>query len=1194
MKDFAAFLQNVKRGTGTKVAAFALLLPGVLTTAPALIGGGKNLLTNPLDADRAVPEFSEVASASAVPQRVTVRGRVVDRNGEPVIGASLFQQGTRNGAVTDVNGDFSIHVPAGAALQVSCMGYKGLTVTASDGMTVTLHEDSEVLSEVVVVGYGSQRRADITGSVASVDVGKTLESRPIADVGRGLQGAVAGMNVRIPTGEVGSDPIIKIRGQIGSVDGGSAPLILLDNVEIPSIQLVNPDDIESITVLKDAASSAIYGSKAAFGVVLITTKTGSGGPGLRVSYSNNFAWQNPAKDIEIGGIDALQYTYDAHVNREAPMPAGGFWRINAQSLVKVREWQELYGDSVAWNDPVVYGRDWYFDGSEKYGYRLYDGFKAMVREWAPTMTHNLSVSGAEGKTSFNVGLGLLDQSGMTKPAPIDDFKRYNASLSFTSEVNRHLVIRGSAKYSDRNKRYPGVGTTTADPWLYLYRWSPLFPMGVMERDHYIQEPAYEMMASNTDNLRNRYFNINLGTTVHILKDWDFQFDYTYDRQMTDQNSSAIYYYAGENWYKPIEWVENGVRIHVNDRGEVVDASAAGSMPAYTFNVRKYLNSNNAQKSDYVRNYSRNVDGNTINAFTTYHLRLGRGNEHDFKFMLGTNIVAQSWSAYKIRRNNLMEPDNPQFKLAWGDQFIEDTDRDHAGRMGFFGRINYSFGNRYFLEANLRRDGTHKFPSSLQWKWFPAFSGGWIFTNEGFMEPVRQVLSFGKIRASWGSVGDQTVSSNLYKSVMSQSLSNWLDANGKVTTYGTPSLIDADITWQMIETLDFGADLRFWDNRVGLSFDWYRRDTKNMIIPGESLPSTLGDKAPSGNYGNLRTNGWELTFDFAHRFRNGLGVNLTATLADAATKITKGADWATPWEDRLLSNDLSTGRRYGDIYGYVTDRLFQRDDFVYGEDGRIVRENIIYRGTIHSTHKQKSPNPVYQVEFENGDKMVCAPGDVKFVDIDGDGYISSGSGTNGDPGDQVVIGNSTPRYEYSFRIGADWKGFDFSVFFQGIGKRKIWGAGQLAIPGWNAKEGALPKTFTSDYWYEHYDSDGKLVDTNYDAFYPRAWDLGGPKYHVGFTMQQQSKYLLNMAYLRIKNITVGYSVPEKLLRKICLNQVRVYVSLENFFTFDKLRGLPIDPEAISGYSMFSSKYNQGRTGTGTPMFKSASLGLQLIF
>ena len=530
---------------------------------------------------------SAVQAEVTAQQNIDIKGRIVDQNGQPVIGASLFQQGTNNGTVADVDGRFSINVPNGASLKVSCLGYQDVIVTARNGMTIMMKEDNEVLSEVVVVGYGAQKRADITGAVASVDVGKTLESRPIADVGRGLQGAVPGMNIVIPTGEVGSDPLIKIRGQIGSINGGSSPLILLDNVEIPSIQLVNPNDIQSITVLKDAASASIYGSKAAFGVVLITTKNGTRGPKLQVSYSNNFSWQNPAKEINIGGIEALEYTYDAQLNREAPMPAGGFWRIDENSLEKARQWQEKYGDTVAWNDPILYGRDWYYDGANKYGYRLYDGVRAMVREWAPSMTHNLSVTGSKDNTSFNIGLGYLDQSGMTKPAKVDDFKRYNASFGFTSEVNKYLTLRASAIYSDRYKRYPGVGTTSADPWLYLYRWSPLFPIGVMERDHYLQEPAYEMMAGNTDSLRNKYFNMNLGMTINFTENWNFQFDYTYDRQMTDRNNSVVYFEAGNHWYSPTAWVENGSQVYVNEEGQVVES---GGMPAYTFPVKRYLNS----------------------------------------------------------------------------------------------------------------------------------------------------------------------------------------------------------------------------------------------------------------------------------------------------------------------------------------------------------------------------------------------------------------------------------------------------------------------------------------------------------------------------------------------------------------------------------------------------------------------------
>ncbi|MDC7132290.1 TonB-dependent receptor [Bacteroides stercoris] len=1113
-------------------------------------------------------------------QTQIVNGLVVDVNGEPVIGASVVEKGTTNGGITDINGKFTLNVKPGSTLQISFVGYQTQEVKATKTVKVVLKEDSELLSEVVVVGYGTQKKANLTGAVATVDVNKTLDSRPIADIGRGLQGSVPGVNITIPTGEIGSDPLIKIRGQIGSISGNNTPLILLDNVEIPSIQMVNPNDVQSISVLKDAASSSIYGSKAAFGVILITTKSGAQTDKFEVSYSNNFSWQDPAKSIEIGGIEALQYTLDAQINRGEPMPAGGFWRISPESLEKAIEWQKQYGGKVKWNDPVVYGRDWYYDGKDKYGYRLYDAAKAMVRNWAPTMSHNLSVNGKSGKTSYNIGLGYLDQSGMSKTAKKDDFKRYNASVSVTSELNKYLTVRASSIYSDRNKRYPGIGNTSADPWLYMYRWSPLFPMGVTEHGNPLKEPSYEMAASNTDNLQNKYYNVNLGFTLNITKNWDVKFDYTYDRQTSETNSSVTQYEAGATWYAPTAWIENGSQVFVNEQGERVDT---GGMPAYRFPVEKYYNSSGPGASQ-VGYQNKSVDNNTFNIYTTYNLQLGAEKEHAFKFMVGMNRVTSKWSSHKGWKTNLIDLTNPQFPLASGDQFIE-GDRNWEAQLGFFGRLNYSFEDRYFLEANIRRDGSSKFPKNLQWRWFPSFSAGWVFTNESFMKPVENILSFGKFRASWGSIGDQTVSNILYKAILADGQSSWLDGSGnKMPLYGTPSLVDSDISWQEIETLDFGVDLRFFKNKFGVTFDWYRRDTKNMIIEGESLPVTLGATAPKGNYGSLRTKGWELSADFTHRFSNGLGINVMASISDATTYITKGADYLTPWEDRKLGTTYSTGRRYGDIYGFVTDRLFQKEDFVYGADGQIEKITVIYNGTAHTTNKQSSPYPVYQVHYEDNNKLIFAPGDVKFVDLDGDGYITPGTGTNGNPGDQTVIGNSTPRYEYSFRLGADYKGIDFSIFFQGIGKRQIWGSGQLAIPGYNAKEGALPKTFTTDYWTEE----------RTDAFYPRAWNLGGS--NTGFSMQKQSRYLLDMSYLRIKNITLGYTFPENLLSKVYISKARLYMSLENFFTFDKLNGLPIDPEAISGYSMFrsDSNYNLGRTGMGTPVFKTLSCGVQLTF
>lgn len=540
-------------------------------------------------------------------QTQIVNGLVVDVNGEPVIGASVVEKGTTNGGITDINGKFTLNVKPGSTLQISFVGYQTQEVKATKTVKVVLKEDSELLSEVVVVGYGTQKKANLTGAVATVDVNKTLDSRPIADIGRGLQGSVPGVNITIPTGEIGSDPLIKIRGQIGSISGNNTPLILLDNVEIPSIQMVNPNDVQSISVLKDAASSSIYGSKAAFGVILITTKSGAQTDKFEVSYSNNFSWQDPAKSIEIGGIEALQYTLDAQINRGEPMPAGGFWRISPESLEKAIEWQKQYGGKVKWNEPVVYGRDWYYDGKDKYGYRLYDAAKAMVRNWAPTMSHNLSVNGKSGKTSYNIGLGYLDQSGMSKTAKKDDFKRYNASVSVTSELNKYLTVRASSIYSDRNKRYPGIGNTSADPWLYMYRWSPLFPMGVTEHGNPLKEPSYEMAASNTDNLQNKYYNVNLGFTLNITKNWDVKFDYTYDRQTSETNSSVTQYEAGATWYAPTAWIENGSQVFVNEQGERVDT---GGMPAYRFPVEKYYNSSGPGASQ-VGYQNKSVDNNTL-------------------------------------------------------------------------------------------------------------------------------------------------------------------------------------------------------------------------------------------------------------------------------------------------------------------------------------------------------------------------------------------------------------------------------------------------------------------------------------------------------------------------------------------------------------------------------------------------------
>lgn len=1122
--------------------------------------------------------MKEVKDNAVLQQDLQVRGKITDNFGEPLPGVNIVMKGNSSiGAVSDIDGNYTIYVPSrNATLVFTYVGFQPQEV-AIEGRTtvdVTLRDDSRALDELVVVGYGTQKKENLTGAVSSVDVEETIGSRPIADVGRGLQGTIPGLSVVIPSGEVGSDPIMKIRGQVASISGSSSPLILLDNVEIPSIQLVNPDDIESISVLKDAAASSIYGSKAAFGVVLITTKKGSKEEKVEVTYSTNLSWQSPFTDIDMAGLDGLEYALEADKNRKKAPPSGGFWRINEESFQKAKEWQEKYGGIVGPQDPVVYGRDWTFDGVNKFGYRLYDPVEVMIRDNAFSQKHHLSLNGRTGDTQYNIGVGYLGQEGMMKPATHDDFTRYTGKLNLSSKVTDFLTLRAGALYSDRTKRTPNSATGyTADPWLYLYRWGRLFPTGAQEHGNDLRDPYFDTKNAHTATTNNKYVNLNLGTTVDFTKSWDLKVDYTYTFRQDASQSSMPTFTGGFHWYSPVEWEdENGNQIYVDDEGNVVDT---GGIPAYRFPVTQYIGKD---KTNY-RQSTTSREGHTLNAYSTYDLNLK--DMHQFKFMLGTNIVSNEWNSHSSRKTELINEDDPQFNFAVGSEFASGN-RNWDSQAGFFGRINYSFLDRYLLEANLRYDGTSKFPSDLRWKWFPSFSGGWVVSNEKFMENLYPILSFAKFRASWGSIGDQSVSNSLYLATMDVYKNSWLSSAGdQFFQLGTPNPISAGISWQNIETLNIGADLRFLKNKFGLTFEWFQRDTEDMIIPGESLPNTYGASAPRGNYGNLRTQGWEIAADFNHRFSNGIGINVTVSVSDAISEITKGADWNTPWENRKIHDTFTTGKRYGDIYGYVTDRLYQKDDFVYDADGNIEQTTIIYDGTAKRTNKLAGDNPVYQVYFEDGNQvLLVAPGDVKFVDVNGDGYINPGKNTFGDPGDQVVIGNSTPRYEYGIRVGGDYKQFDLSLFFQGVGKRDIWGGGQLAIPGFHVKDGAMPQAIAGDFWKED----------RTDAFYPRAWDLGGS--NSGFTMRPQTKYLLDMSYFKIKNITAGYSIPPVLLNKVHLQKARIYVSLENYITFDNLRDLPIDPEEISGESILGDNYNLNRTGTGNPTFKSASLGIQI--
>lgn len=1128
---------------------------------------------------------------SMMAQNITVTGKVTDKSGEPIVGAYVLIQGTQTGAATDSDGGYKLSAPAKGTLEVSCMGYKNQTVAINSRgiIDVMLADDAMLLENAVVVGFGTQKKANLTGAVASIDASKALDSRPIADVGRGLQGMTPGFTVQVGSTEIGSDPVMRIRGQVGSAEGSAAPLILLDNVEIPSIQMIAPDDIESISILKDAASAAIYGAKAAFGVILITSKQGAKTESVTATYSSNFAFQSMAKNYQMADVDGLHYAVEAFERTGTYSPGGAFWHIDRAGWEAAVAWKAKYGKNgtnpIDIYDPMTYGRDWYVPSAyntRKIGVRTYNPYDYITRDFAPMQNHNVALAGKLGKTTFNIGLGLVDQTGMMKTTDYDKYKRYNANVRVGSQVNNWLNIHAGLMYSRSEKNWAYVTSSgTTDPWLYLYRWGPTFPLvPTDENGNFLRTTAYETGAANKAKDVTSYTSVNLGTTITPIKNWDITLDYTYANNETSIFRPGTAFTAGNTWEAGIAQVDaNGNPVLVNN--EWAEYNGMGStIQKYALNCYQYTSP--GSNPDHVYRDAYVSRQNTFNGTTYYTIEAGK---HTIKPMVGVNLVTYVQEGNWSQITNLLDYTNPQFALATGTQ-TAGGGHSWNSTLGYFARVNYDYAGKYLLEANFRYDGTSKFTKEMRWRPFYSFSGGWRFSEEGFMQGAKSVLSNGKIRASWGKIGDQSVASSLYIPTMDRIQSTWIHGGARDFWYNTPAAVASDITWQDIQTLDIGVDLTFF-NELNVTFDWYKRDTKNMIVPAEGLGYGFGTTAPKGNYGDLSTKGWELSLNYGHIFQNGFSMNFTASLADAVSTITR-------YGTGTIITNWYNGKTYGEIWGYRVDRLYQNEDFVWNNGELVPTSYVAPNGSTYTINQLSDPNaPKQGYLSQNTGTKGFAPGDMKYKDLNGDGVIDNGSNTLDDHGDMDVIGNSTPRYEYSFRADLGFKGFDFSLFLQGIGKREIVGTGQLACPGYNSSDGCMPQTIAGDFWYETV-KDGTVVDSNYDAFYPRALNGGSG---TTFNTVNNDRLLLNMAYLRLKNVTLGYSLPEKVINKATIKKLRFYVSLENFLTFDHLRGLPIDPEVINGYSVsaFSKdNYALGRTSVGTPAMKSASFGVQITF
>ena len=1090
--------------------------------------------------------YAVTASSEAVAdqQQIRVTGTVVDAQGVPVPGASVIIKGTATGTMTDGQGNFVLNVRAGATLEVSCIGYATVEVAARDKVRVVLEEDNEFLEESVVVGFGTQKKVNLTGAVTAVDAEKVFGSKPITDVSKGLQGVVPGLTITYNTNDLTASPTMKIRGT-GSVNGDNKPLILLDGVEIPDLSFVNPDNIKSISVLKDAASSSIYGSRAAWGVVLITSKDGSSvKDNVTITYSNNFSWNEPVGlphyiTTKEGIMAQLEQGMLAQKNVDGS-------RIEAFGMYYdtigpgIEKWFDNYQGNLK-NPVYTYGQDYEFINGTPYYYRVSDPNKEIFKT-SFSQTHNLNVSGNTGKTNYNIGLGYTYNDGNLKAAEVNNVKRYNVNLSTNTQVKKWLNLGTKVMYVEKDFSYPyGYEASNGAMGLLYYtmRFPAFFPFGISDggpknadgtfanakaataEGLYFRHGNGWLVGEALCNSKDQYLTLGGNMKIDIAPGLSFYADYTRGRYNYENRSARQPVYVA-NWSFPSR-----------------TAMVSGDWLSRTFVSRIT---------------------NTYNAYFDYLFSLQ--DAHNFALKLGANAEDLRYDNQSLTTNGVQNPDIQTLNLTNGNKeaSVGESLR-HRATAGFFGRINYNYKEKYLLELNGRYDGSSSFRPGKQWAFFSSVSAGYKISEEDFWTSIKPYVPMFKIRGSYGSVGNQALSSWYpYIATLSTQTAAWQGSDGnQKATVSTPAAVNSDMTWEKIRTLDLGFDAGFLNNELNASFDWYMRENIGMLVTGNEIVRYVGiASAPLENGGNMRTFGWEFQLDYNHAFSKDVAVYGTFTLSDSKSKITK-------WNNTTGSlTGWYEGKEVGEIWGFETDRYFTSDADV-----------------------ASSPD---QSKLAVGSFKYTA-GDIKYKDLDGSGAIDSGKGTIDDHGDLVRLGNGMPRFEYSLRLGGAFYGFDAEVLFQGVGKRDMWTTSSLFVP--NAA-GAQMNIFEDqlDYWTE----------TNTNARFPRPYinsafgSLPGLPGNSGCNnFAPQSKYMNNLAYLRVKNLTLGYTLPKKLTQKVHVEKFRVYFSVQNLLTFDHIGG-KMDPELTGGWSSSFdvAGVDMRYAGRAMPFNRQWTCGIQLSF
>jgi TonB-linked SusC/RagA family outer membrane protein len=1070
----------------------------------------------------------------AYAQKQTVKGTVQDAAG-PVIGAVIQAEGAS--AVTDFDGNFSITVSPNAILEVSCLGYatKQEPVNGRKQITIILEEDSFVLEDAVAVGYGTTKKTNLTGAV-SVIKAEALKDRTSLDVAHMLQGSVPGLNITSGSGRPGQAANLNIRGW-NSINGGS-PLVLIDGVE-GDLQYINPADVDNISVIKDAAAAAIYGAKGSAGVVLVSTKNGTKEKDGRakVSYSGRFGLTAPttSTDFETRGYDHV-YMTNLFWSRYSP----GTKYANYTDA----DMQELW---IRRNDVTENpARPWVtitnVDGQDVYNYYANtDWYHVLYNDIKPTYSHMITMSGATDALSYLVSGGYTYEQGMFKDKP-DNYKRVNLRAKISFKVTDWLKIGSNTSYFNSAYFYPGrsgINNTFGDSTVHALA----------------SYPAFNPDGTNVYTTKYNNYTIMDGTLMSLFSDH-------FNNDTVDNLSETI-----DFTLTPLKGLSiKGDYTYTFKYGGYVNRATLGEYSQYPGVVETVLNEGKGLVDKLTESASTNIY-QAYNLYATYEHSWAEA--HNFKVMAGVNyekrhikdLGLQGYNLYTTELNDLdlvgASENYPEEGQSY-KRMVTSGGQNELKTAGYFARINYDYKGRYLLELNGRYDGSSRFLRGHRWVFSPSASLGWRISEEPFFQPLKGWWDNAKIRFSYGQLGNQQMSSYYpaIRTVDTSGQSSYLLGGGKLPSATLSAPVSSGLTWERSVQSNLGIDLAFLQNRLEFSIEGYIRDTKDMLTAGEPLPAVYGASVPKENSADLRTMGYEFTIGWRDSFKLAgkpftYGANLV--FSDYVSHITRFNN-----RDKLFAKTYWVGQKYGDIWGYTVDGLFATDAeaAAYAVDQSKVNDSQIF------PRSASSPNGLYA-------------GEMRFVDLDKNGAIDKGNERVGDSGDWTIIGNSQPRYNYGLNLSAGWNGFDLAVFFQGIGHMNWYPAAGFRSFWFlydRAYQTFVPRDFLNDCWSEE----------NPNAYYPR------PHGYVSMSDARplgvaNTRYLQDIGYLRLKNLTFGYTLPEKLTKKVYIQKLRVFFSGENLFYWAPgLHGDYVDPEMAQA----------GSTGRVYPWQKSFTFGIDV--